>query len=94
MATSRTGVVTRAVERDLAALVDRSLADTALAALALALAREIDDPENSATSKSMCARSMVDALERLRALEPPAETKDGLDDLTARRSKRLGLTGT
>lgn len=79
------------VKNDLAALakVDRALADSALAGLALAMAREVDDPHNSATSKSMCGRVLQDALTQLRELTPKKQAKDGLDDLSNRRAKRL-----
>lgn len=75
-----------AVRRDLEGMGD--LAHGALAASALALAAEMDDPENSATSKSMCARALHDALEQLRELAPPKRETDDVDDLEAKRAKR------
>lgn len=80
-----------AVERDLAAIAkrDEALAESGLAASAVAMAYEIAHPYNSATSKSMCARALVDALERLRELAPDEEQKDGVDDLSTRRAARL-----
>lgn len=60
-----------------------------LAASALALAREMDDPDNSATSKSMCARSLIETMERLFSLEPPKKENDRLDELSDLRTKRL-----
>lgn len=77
------------VERDLAAIAKRDpeLAKSGLAASALALAREMDD-DNSATSKSMCARALLDTLDRLRQLAPAKEEKDGVDELSARRAAR------
>lgn len=83
--------VAAAVTRDLAALARRApeLAAGGLAVAALALAAEIDEPGNSATSKSMCARAMYDALEKLAAMAPPEQEADRIDDLSARRSKRL-----
>jgi hypothetical protein len=89
--------VTEAVERDIKAISrrDKALADSALAALALSLAAELDNQGNSATSKSMCAKTLLDALERLQELAPDEETKDNLDDLSARRAARLARrTGT
>lgn len=83
------GTVVEAVGRDLAALGDDALAESALAAAALALARELDDPSNSATSKSMCARALLDTLNRLRELAPEDEEEDGVDELRARRAARL-----
>lgn len=75
-----------AVQRDLARL-PRDLAESALAASALALADEIDGA-NSATSKSMCARALHDALRELRELAPAEEVADEVDELAKRRSDR------
>lgn len=82
--------VVGAVKRDLAEIARRSpdLAVSGFAATALALAREMDY-DNSATSKSMCAKALVEALSLLRELSPPDTKRDGLDDLAARRAKRL-----
>jgi hypothetical protein len=79
------GDVEAAVGRDLAKLGD--LRDSALAASALSLAREMDSP-NSATSKSMCARALMETLDRLRELAPEAEERDKVDELGDRRAKR------
>lgn len=78
--------VVEATKRDLAELGD--LADSALAASALALARELDDDSNSATSKSMCARALKETLDRLRELAPPKREADGVDELKAERERR------
>lgn len=86
MAKRQLGPVESAVERDLGALPE-GLAGSALAATALALAREIDG-DNSATSKSMCANSLTAALERLRALAPPEREADGVDEIARRRAAR------
>lgn len=67
---------------------DPALADSALAASAVAMAREIEHPFNSATSKSMCQARLADALRELRELAPPVESKDGLDEVAERRAKR------
>jgi broad specificity phosphatase PhoE len=58
------------------------------AATALALAAEIDSAGNSATSKSMCAKVLLETLAKLRELSPPAVAADKLDDLAAKRQKR------
>lgn len=71
---------------------DARLAASGLAASAMALAREMDSSENSATSKSMCAGRLLDTLDRLRELAPREREKDALDDLAARRAKRVGTT--
>ena len=85
----RTNVIS-AAEHDVEAIRarDPELADSALAAAALALAHEIEHPFNSATSKSMCAREMRDTLDRLRELAPEEQGADSLDDLSAARAKR------
>lgn len=82
--------VVEAVERDLANLAKRApgLDESAEAATALALARELDS-HNSATSKSMCARALNETMDKLRGMAPPAEEGDGLDELKARRAARL-----
>lgn len=64
------------------------LATSALAASALALAREIDNAGNSATSKSMCARELREHMEQLRSLIPTDQEADELDDLARRREAR------
>ena len=75
--------VVAAVEHDLAALAKRepSIPSTALAASALELARQLDDPDNSATSKSMCSRALTEALDRLEEMAPPKREGDRLDKL-------------
>lgn len=78
--------VREAVERDLAKLPD-DLADSGLAATALAMADRIDGGKGS---PSECAKALMQALEQLRDLAPaPEKEKDGLDDLSARRAARL-----
>lgn len=75
--------VESAVRRDLASIAarDKALAEGGLAASALALAREIDSATNSATSKSMCARALVETLNKLRELAPAKLEDDAIDDL-------------
>lgn len=81
--------VVAAVESELAQLGKRDpdLAGSALAATALALARELDG-KNSATSKSMCAKALNETMGQLRELAPESEEADKVDDLAARRKKR------
>lgn len=83
--------VADAVMRELARLAKRDewLAESPLAASALALAVQMDDPGNSATSKANCARALNETLDRLRALAPPIDTRDSLDELGTRRAARL-----
>lgn len=80
-----------AVERDLAVFAKRSkgIDASTLAETARALAAELDDPSNSATSKSMCARALLDVLDQLKALLPPEKEGDALDDLSSRRAARI-----
>jgi hypothetical protein len=59
--------VFESTERELERL---GVAGSALAAVALAMAEQIDGP-GSATSKSMCAKVLADVLRELRALAPP-----------------------
>lgn len=78
-----------AVTRDLEELAERDpkLARSTHAATALALARELD-AENSATSKSMCAKALNETMDRLRELAPPEQTKDEVDELGEARERR------
>lgn len=65
------------------------LTGSPLAATALVLAGELDDPNNSATSKSMCARALTETLDKLRALAPDEKPKvSKLDELRQRRDQR------
>lgn len=87
---SRGSRVRGEVEKAVAAEVRRlKVADAGEAAVALSLAREMDVSGNSATSKSMCAKALMEAMERLRAMAPPAETKDGVDEIAAKRAARV-----
>jgi len=83
-AAKRAGAVTAAVKRDLEAIRrrDPELAESALAASALALAREMD-------SKTLVrAKELRETLDRLRQLAPPEQKEDGVDELNDRRAKR------
>lgn len=84
--------VVAGVKRDLADIArrDPALARSSLALSALALARELD-ADNSATSKSMCARALRETIDRLRELVPPDIEGDMVDDLAGRA--RLKLVG-
>lgn len=91
MAARRKGAVEAGVDRDLKAL-PAVVRGGALAATALVLARELDDVGNSATSKSMCARALSEALDKLRAVAPEESREDGVDDLAAARAARRSGT--
>lgn len=83
------GPVLRATRRDIAALrkLDADLADSALAAIAVALAKEIDVAK-SGTLRSMCARELREVLSELRALTPAQKENDDLDVIRASRAER------
>jgi hypothetical protein len=83
--------VLEAVERDLAEIRERDerLADSALAELAKVMARQLDAESTSATSKSMCAGKLHEALDRLRELAPPRQEDDRIEDLASRSRLRL-----
>jgi hypothetical protein len=84
--------VVDALERELEAL--GALAESALAASAMTLARELDKPGNSATSKSMCAKGLRETLDRLRELSPPKVERDRIDEVNSKgengRRRRAG----
>lgn len=82
--------VYEAVEREIEGFGDAS---PALAASALALAAELDDNGNSATSKSMCARALAETLKELRGLAKPKKERDELDEIRERRATRLAAGG-
>jgi hypothetical protein len=88
------GSVVEAVQADLADLAKRDpdLARSSRAASALVLARELDSPRNSATSKSMCSKALSEAMDRLLELAPPEEEKGRLDEISAEREKRRSGT--
>jgi hypothetical protein len=90
-ANARSTRVVDALERDLELIREDSseLADSALAASALAMAFEIEHPYNSATSKSMCQARLADTIKTLREMAPARRETDDLDDLSARRASRL-----
>lgn len=85
------GPVEAATKRDLAKL-PADLAQSALGASALALARELDGV-SSATSKSMCAKSHMDLMVRLRELAPPEQKKGLVHDIRSSRRGRLSVAG-
>jgi hypothetical protein len=89
------GAVEKATRADIAliAATDPRLAASGLAATALALSRELDDAGNSATSKSMCAKALMDALDRLRELAPPQKEESELERKRRERSERRRSSG-
>ena len=79
-------MVNEAVRRELESMP--AMRDGVLAAMVLALAAELDKPENSATAKAMCARALVETFRELRA-NNTIEEADRLDELGTRRADRL-----
>jgi hypothetical protein len=63
-------------------------ATSTLAATARALAVELDG-DNSATSKSMCAKALADVMRELRALAPAKPEEDEVERARKRRTDRL-----
>jgi hypothetical protein len=66
----------------------RGLGSSQLAATATALAYELENPYNSATSKSMCARALNETMGMLRELAPAKPEDDRIDHLERKRSER------
>lgn len=79
--------VEEAVRADVEALGSLPAGSSALVESAVALARELD-ARNSATSKSMCARALREAMDRLREIAPPVKQADAVDELAGRRTSR------
>ena len=87
---ARTNAI-EAVEADLDEIRSRDarIADSAIAASALRMAHELEDPYNSATAKSMCAKQLQQAMDRLLELSPPGQEEKGrLYELKTNRAKR------
>jgi hypothetical protein len=87
---SETSVAT-AVEEDLEQIRkrDAKVAASAVAASALQMGRELDDPYNSASAKAQCARALQAHLDRLLELSPPGQEEEGkLHELKSRREAR------
>lgn len=84
--------VVGAVRGDLAKMPDE-IAASGMAMVALALARELQDPFNSATSKALCAARVTEILGELQRLAPPKQEADGIDRIAAQRKKRRAAVG-
>lgn len=78
-------------EHDLALLAERdaSLAKGTLAATARALAIRLENPYTSATAAAMCGRGIVEIIQKLHELAPPAEKKGALHGIRSDRAVRL-----
>lgn len=88
---TRKGPVVTGIERELKRLGPEARA-SALAALALSLGREMDSAQTRASAKSMCARVLLDTLNKLREIAPPQAKKDRVDELRKQRERRLART--
>jgi hypothetical protein len=87
------GPAARAVERDLRDLPD-DLREGLLAATLLELARQLDSPDNSLTSKSAAAAQVLALWNRLRELAPAEEEADAVTDIQRRAALTLaGVPG-
>jgi hypothetical protein len=99
--------VATAVRRELRALRDagrKEASESAAAAMALVLARELDAPThvacphcgepvavegNSGTQKAQIARALTQVMEQLRGRSPARAGKSKIDELADRRAQRL-----
>lgn len=89
--------VTEALEGELATIRASApnVADSALAAGALALAEGLDNTKNSLTSRSMALHELRETMKVLHALTPVAEREDDLAKLRTRNAtRRAGVAGT
>lgn len=68
---------------------DARLADGPEVAGLLQLAAGLDDPGSSLTSRAAALKELRETMSLLRALAPADERKDGIDELTRRRERRL-----
>lgn len=83
------GKVESAVRRDLRSL-DAGVRRSGLAESALALARRMDDPEQSDRDAATVARELRSTMAALRAVRPAVQRKDKVDEVAARRAARRG----
>ena len=79
--------VVEAVTAELEKLPD-DLGTSGLAAVVLAMAERIDDPNTRPTAAAMCAQRLQDALTQLHRVAPAKPKKDKLDELSKRRDRR------
>jgi hypothetical protein len=94
-ARKRVGPVETAVKADIAriATADPNLAASGLAEGALSVARSLDDPGISATSRSMCFKALMEGLDRLRELAPPMTEETELERRRRERGERRAARG-
>lgn len=80
--------------RDELATMPADIRGLAIAATAIELARGLDDPENSLTSKSAAAKAHMEIMGQLRSLAPQKRRGDSIDGLKDKRAKRRSAGGT
>lgn len=81
--------IVAAVERDLKRWGPK-LAESALAASALDMARALDEPSTNPTPRSMLHAQLRMTLTELAKLAPPEAADDGIDELSKKRDARRG----
>jgi hypothetical protein len=81
--------IVAAVERDLKRWGPK-IAQSALAASALDMARILDDPATNPTPRSMLHAQLRMTLSELAKLAPPEAADDSVDELTKKRNERRG----
>lgn len=82
--------IVASVQADLKRIAKRSkeLAEGSLAAVALNLARRIDDGDTSTHAAAVAAKELRELLTLIAALAPAEQRKDSLDELNSRRMAR------
>lgn len=82
--------VRESMEREIEEIrrLDPKLADGVYAAMALALADEIDADRNKAMSTAACSTELRQTMNTLRELIPEDDEKDAVDELRNRREQR------
>ena len=66
------------------ARLPEELADFPIAAAALQLAEGLDNPRTSLAQKAIATKALQEVMRELRELAPPPDTKDQVDELSAR----------
>jgi hypothetical protein len=79
--------VVEAVTAEIAGLPDE-LGDSGLAALVLACAENVDAAKPGTTPGAMWAQRLQEALRELRALAPPSQRADSVDEVKQQRERR------
>lgn len=75
-------------EAELEVLKTRGDVNRALAATALVMAHELDNPKPSLAMKAIAAKELREAMDRLLELAPPKRREDGIDQIAKQRARR------